>query len=91
MAAGLDSSKIRDAAVAQDPLARDRAPDLDLDRAVDRAPVQGIIVVLDPDQGTVGATLRHLLCFLLFLSRYKFVFRLTVTHTKRSIYYFYLF
>lgn len=74
MAAGLDSSKIRDAAVAQDPLARDRAPDLDLDRAVDRAPVQGIIVVLDPDQGTVGATLRHLLCFLLFLSRYKFVF-----------------
>lgn len=82
MAAGLDSSKIRDAAVAQDPLARDRAPDLDLDRAVDRAPVQGIIVVLDPDQGTVGATLRHLLCFLLFLSRYKFVFRLTVYSYK---------
>lgn len=61
MVAGLDSSKIRDAAVVRDPLAQDRAPDLDLDRAVGRVLVQGIIVVLDPDQGTVGATLRHLL------------------------------
>lgn len=55
MVAGLDSSKIRDAAVVRDPLAQDHAPDLDLDRAVDRAPVQG----------TVGVTLHHLLCFLL--------------------------
>lgn len=61
MDAGLDSSRIRDAAVVRDPLARDRALDLDLDHVVGRAPVQGIIVVLDPDQGTVGATLRYLL------------------------------
>lgn len=59
MAVESDSSKIKDVAVVQDRLARDRAPDLDLDRVVGRAPVQGIIVVLDPDQGTVGATLRH--------------------------------
>lgn len=55
MVAGLDSSKTRDAVVVQDPLARDHAPDLDLARVVGHAPVQGIIVVLDPDQGTVGA------------------------------------
>jgi len=65
MAGGLDLSRIRDAAVVQDPLVLDRVPDLDLDHVVDRAPVQGIIVVLDPDQGTVEATLCHLLCFLL--------------------------
>lgn len=65
MVAGLDSSRTRDAAVGQDLLVRDRVPDLDLDHAVGRVPVQGIIVVLDPDQGTVGTTLRHLLCFLL--------------------------
>ena len=58
MAAGLDSSKTRDVVVVQDLLVRDRVPDHDLDRVVGRAPVQGIIVVLDPDQGTVGATLR---------------------------------
>lgn len=40
--------------VAQDPLARDPGPDHDLDLAVDPAPAQGIIVVLEPDQGIVG-------------------------------------
>lgn len=46
MAAGLDSSKIRDAAVVQDPLVRDRAPDLDLDHVVGRALVQEAVAVL---------------------------------------------
>lgn len=56
MAAELDSSKIRDVAAVQDHLVQDHVRDLVPDPVVDRAPAQGIIVVLDPDQGTVGAT-----------------------------------
>lgn len=63
MVAELGSSKIRDAAVVQDHLVQDHARDLVRDLVVDRAPAQGIIVVLDPDQDIVGATLRHLLFF----------------------------
>lgn len=68
MAAELDSSKIRDAVVVQDHLVQDHARDLVHDPVVGRAPAQGIIVVLDPDQGTVGATLRHMLFIYFFLS-----------------------
>lgn len=46
MAVGLDSSKIRDAAVDQDHLVRDRVLDLDLDHVVGRALVQEVAVVL---------------------------------------------
>jgi len=63
MAAELDSSKIRDVAGVQDHLVQDHVRDLVPDPVVDRARAQGIIVVLDPDQGTVGATSRHLLFF----------------------------
>jgi hypothetical protein len=69
MAAGLDLLKTRDAVVVQDPLVRDRVPDLDLDRVVGRALVQGIIVVLDPAQGTIEATLHYLLCFIFGYNR----------------------
>ncbi|KYM96312.1 Serine-arginine protein 55 [Cyphomyrmex costatus] len=51
----LNGRRIR---LIEDKRPRDRGPDLDLDHVVGRAPVQGIIVVLDPDQGTVGATLQ---------------------------------
>lgn len=37
--------------VAQDPRVRDQGHDHDLDLVADPAPAQGIIVVLDPDQG----------------------------------------
>ena len=40
--------------VAQDPRVRDQDHGHDLDLVADPAPAQGIIVVLDPDQGTVG-------------------------------------
>lgn len=73
MAAELDSLKIRDAAVVQDHLVHDHAHDLVHDLVVGRARAQGIIVVLDPDQGTVGATLRHLL-FIFFFFNVIFVF-----------------
>jgi hypothetical protein len=63
MDAELGSSKIRDAVVVPDPPVQDRVLVLDHDLVVVRAPAQGIIVVLDPDQGTVEATLCHLLFF----------------------------
>lgn len=40
--------------VVQDPQVRDQDHGHDLDLVADPAPAQGIIVVLDPDQGTVG-------------------------------------
>lgn len=49
-----DLLKIRDVVVAQDPQVRDQGHGHDLDLVADPAPAQGIIVVLDPDQGTVG-------------------------------------
>lgn len=53
--------------VAQDPQVRGHVHDLDPDLVVDHVPAQGIIVVLDPDQGTVGATLRHLFSSIIYL------------------------
>lgn len=49
-----DLSRIRDEDVVQDPQVRDQDHGHDLDLVADPAPAQGIIVVLDPDQGTVG-------------------------------------
>lgn len=51
---GSDWSKTKDADVAQDRPARDQDRGLDQDHDADLAPAQGIIVVLEPDQGTVG-------------------------------------
>lgn len=69
--AGSDSSKTRDVAVVRDHLARDHVHDLAPDLDAGHVPAQGILVVLDPAQGTVGATPCHLF---IFLSWFTFIY-----------------
>lgn len=80
MVAELGSLKIRDAAVVQDHLVHDHAHDLVHDPVVGRARAQGIIVVLDPDQGLSGrryVTYHFFLMWFLFFYRY-FNFKLVI-------------
>lgn len=65
-----DLSKTRGAVVVQDLRVRDPDHDRALDLVADPAPAQGIIVVLEPDQGTVGGDTSLLLIFMLFIIPY---------------------